>query len=149
MGKKMDLSCLDTVSACEAGTEIELKHPVTGAGLDVFVTVIGKDAQAVRDYNKSLGDEYLRRQSVARKRGKEDEVQTMNKFEDAAIEFLTVCTTGWRWGDKAVFPLQKSGKPLEELTFNVANAKRVFTELPEVRKQMDEAIADISNFIKL
>ena len=146
---KFDLSCLDTVAAAEAGAEVELRHPVTGAGLDVFLTVLGKDSEVVRDYNREKGNEYLRKASIARKRGKDDEIQTMEKFEASSIELLTVCTTGWRWGERAgVFPLQKSGQPIEELAFSVQNVKRLYTEMPEARKQADEAIADQANFIK-
>ena len=144
----LDLSCLDTVSAAEAGAEIELVHPLTRQGLGIFVTVIGMDSQTVRDYRREKADEYLRKQSIARK-GSQEEVQTMGKLDDSAIELLTVCTTGWRWGDKVgIFPLAKAGKPVEELAFNVPNVKRIYSELPEARKQLDEAIADRANFIK-
>ncbi len=144
-----DLTCLDTVTASETGAEIELRHPVTGEGLDVFITVLGKDAQQVRDYTREKADEYLRNIALAKRRGKAEEIQTMEKFDLSQIEFLTVCTVGWRWGDKqGVFPLQRAGKPIEELAFNVVNVKRLYTELPEAKKQIDEAINEAANFIK-
>lgn len=147
--KMPDLSCLDTVSASEAGAEIELRHPVTGAGLNVFITVLGSDARAVIDYKREKGDEYLRKMAVAKQRNKNDDIQTMTKLEASQIEFLTVCTIGWRWGARSgVFPFQKAGHPIEELAFNVQNVKRVYTELPAARQQIDEAIGDAANFIK-
>ncbi|MDD5385347.1 MAG: hypothetical protein PHG89_10770 [Gallionella sp.] len=150
MSKKnvVDMSCLDTSSACDEGAEIELKHPVTGAGLGIFVTVAGKDSTLFKDYLRDSINEELRRAHFNKKRGKDDEIPTVEKGEQRSIEMLTVCTLGWRWDDKAVFPLQKKGQPLEELAFNVANVKRVYTELPAARKQVDEAIGDLENFMK-
>lgn len=144
--KKIDLSCLDTVSACDAGAEIELRHPITNVGLGVFISIIGKDSAAFNDYLRQSVNDDLRKAHSSR--GKADEVPTIEKSEQRNIEILTVCTTGWRWSDKPVFPLQKAGKSIEELPFTVANVKRVYTELPAARKQVDEAIGDLGNFIK-
>ncbi len=142
-----DLSSLDTVSACDAGTEIELRHPVTNQGLGVFITVVGRDSVIFREYLRERVNDDLRRASLAKRRGKDEEIPTVEQGEQRGIELLTVCTLAWRWGDSPVFPFQKKGFPIEELAFNVPNVKRVYTELPAARKQVDEAIGDLANFM--
>jgi hypothetical protein len=147
--ENVDLSCLDTRSACDAGAEIELRHPVTNAGLGIFITVLGKDSSAFQDYVNHSINENVRKAQARRHTNKEPEIITAEQTEERTVEMLTVCTKSWRWGDKPVFPFQKMGSSLEELEFSVPNVKRVYSELPVVRKQIDEAIADLANFLKV
>lgn len=147
MARAPDFSALDTVSACDKGMEIELQHPVTHKGLGIFWGLLGRDSQVFRDQIRQNIDEATRRAAYARKRGKEDVPDTADRQEQRGIELLAVCSTGWRHGDKTTFPFQKQGTAMEELPFTTENVKRVLTELPEVRRQIDEAMADLENFM--
>lgn len=144
-----DFSALDTVTACDKGTEIELHHPVTNRGLGIFWSLLGRDSQVFRDHIRQNIDEATRRAANAKKRGKEDVPDTADKQEQRGIELLAACSTGWRYGDVKAFPFQKKGTPVEDLPFTQANVKRVLTELPEVRRQIDEAMADLENFMTI
>lgn len=149
MANAPDFSALDTVTACDKGTEIELYHPVTNKGLGIFWGLLGRDSQTFRDQIKQNIDEAMRRASQAKKRGKDVVDETADKQERRGIELLAACSTHWRYGDKKMFPFQKAGASIEELTFTPANVLRVLTELPEARRQVDEAMADLENFMKV
>ncbi len=149
MAKVHDFSALDTVSACDKGIEIELHHPVTHAGLGIFWTLLGRDSQVFRDQIRQNIDEATRRSAYARKRGKEDVPDTADIQEQRGISLLVACSVAWRYGEKNMFPFQKKGNALEELAFTPENVRRVLTELPEVRRQIDEAIGDLENFMKV
>ena len=65
--KAFDLADLDTVKACNAGAEIELKHPVTLAPVGIFVTVLGKDSDAFRGFMREVVDANLRQKAIGKK----------------------------------------------------------------------------------
>lgn len=143
----LDLASLDTSAACDKGAEIELRHPTTNEPLGLFVTVLGKDSQIFRDHVKQDVNARIRREALANKRGKDLPPPTAEEAEDKATELLVVCTLGWRQrveGDKFKETITFAG---EELAFTVANAKRVYESLLWFRRQVDEAIGDLENFI--
>lgn len=145
----LDLAALNTIAACEKGAEIELKHPVSSAPLGIFVTILGKDSETFRDYVKQETNARIRRQAMATRRGKELEPPTAEEAEERATELLVICIIGWRQKvegetDKFKDTITYAG---EELAFNVPNAKRLVTELLWFRKQIDEAIGDLENFM--
>lgn len=133
----LDLSALDTVAACDKGARIELRHPVTNEPLGVFITVLGKDSQAFRDHLRASINERLRREALAKRRGRDLEPMTVEVGEAEGIDLLVVCTVGWEG-------VTYKGQPLE---FNVPNARTLYADLPWVRKQVDEAIGDLENFM--
>lgn len=150
----IDLSELDTGAACDAGAEIEILHPKTRAGTGIFITVLGKDSEVFQEHQKHRLNERLRRDANNERRGKPADPPTAEEIEAKAIETLVLCTTGWRTeipvkdGKKG----EVENKPCllykgEELAFNVANAKRVYTEILEIRRQVDNAIGDLENFM--
>lgn len=141
--KAFDLGSIDTVAACNKGAEIELRHPATNEPLGIFWTVLGTDSDAFREYTKESLNDRIRKEALAKKRGRDVEVRTIEDSEQDTINLLTVCSTGWRSIDKPTIAFKG-----EELQFNVANVKRVLTELPWIRRQIDEAIGDLENFMK-
>ena len=135
--QSIDLATLDTTAACNKGAEIELKHPVTNAPLGVFITVLGRDSDTFKDYIRHSINDQIRKEAIAKKRGRDMEVQTLEMREADTIELLTVCTVGWK-------NVVMGGN---ELPFNVANAKRVYSDRPWIRQQVNEAIGDLENFM--
>lgn len=138
-----DLGNIDTVSACNAGFEVELRHPATNAPLGVFWTVLGSDSDVFRDYIKESTNERLRKDAMARKKGRDVEVKTIQDIEQETIDMLTLCSVGWRTGDAQTITFKG-----EILSFNVPNVKKVLTAMPWIRKQLDEAMSDLANFMK-
>lgn len=136
--KKIDLRSLDTGAACDKGFEFELVHPVSKEPVGSYVTVVGKDSKAFREHVRRASNDRLRRQAQQQRRGKDVEIPTVEQIETEAIELLVSCTTGWR-------EIELDG---EELKYSEANARKLYTELPWVRSQVDEAIGDLENFMK-
>ena len=146
MSKKneaFDLGSIDTVAACNKGFEVELKHPATKEPLGIFWSVLGSDSDTVREYTKEKINTNLRKEAAARKKGGEPDVRTVQDFERDSVEFLTICSVGWRTGESNTIKFRG-----EDLEFNVPNAKKVLTDMPWIRKQLDEAINDLENFMK-
>jgi hypothetical protein len=132
----IDLASLDLADACNKPYELELLHPVTKAPLGAFIGVLGKESDRFKDYIRTKVNDKLRRDAVNRKRGKDEEIRTVEQNEQEAIELLVVCTTHFR-------ELNFNG-PME---FSVANATKLYSERPWVREQVDAAITDIANFM--
>ena len=135
--KIVDLADLDTTAACDKGAEIELRHPVTNEPLGIFVTVLGKDSSAFKEYMRTAINDKLRKEAMAKKRGKDIDPATYEAAESETIDLLIVCTVGWR-------NMVMGGKQLE---FNVPNARTVYSTYSWIRKQVDEGISNLENFI--
>lgn len=142
----IDLASLDAATPCDAGAEIELVHPVSGAPIGVFVTVLGKYSKVFIDHTRRSSNEYLRKAQMLKKRGKDEEPATVEKFEEKSIELLVACTVGWRTGTKKAITFE--GKDLE---FSAVNAALIYgtPKLAWIRTQVDEGIADLGNFMKV
>lgn len=139
----IDLGNIDTVSACNAGFEVELRHPATNAPLGIFWDVMGSDSDAFRDYIKESTNERLRKEAMAKKKGRDIEVKTIQDFEQETINILTVCSLGWRTGDSPTITFKG-----ESLSFSVPNVKKVLSAMPWIRTQLDEAMGDLANFMR-
>jgi hypothetical protein len=142
----IDLASLDAATPCDAGAEIELLHPVSGVPVGVYITVLGKYSKVFLDHTRRASNEYLRKSQMLKKRGKDEEAVTVEKFEEKSVEMLVACTVGWRTGDKKVIIFE--GKDLE---FSTANAALIYgsPKLTWIRTQVDEGIADLGNFMKV
>jgi hypothetical protein len=149
--KGFDLAALDSGNACDKGAEIEivdLENRSTG----IFITVLGKDSQVFREHVKQDVNARIRREALASKRGKDVPPPTAEEAEAKATELLVICTLGWRQTvDTPEGEPEKSKATItygnEELAFNVPNCKRIYETLLPVRRQIDDAIGDLENFI--
>lgn len=139
----LDLASLDTVAACDAGAEIELLHPTTDAPLGIFISVLGRDSRVFKDYTRQSINTRLRKEAVNRKRGRDPEVATVEAAEEDSTAALVACTQGWRTGD--VKTLLFKG---QDLPFSPPNALLVYNALPWIKRQVDEGIGDLANFLK-
>jgi hypothetical protein len=133
-----DLSRFDTTAACDKGAEIELKDPVSNAPTGMFITLLGSDSTAFREYTRNKTNERLRKESIAAKRGKDAEIRTVEAIEQENLELLVSCTKGWRG-------ILVNGA---ELAFNVPNALQVYRNYPKIYEQVNDAIGDLGNFMK-
>lgn len=133
----IDLANIDLAKDCDAGFEFELTHPITKQGLGMFITVLGKESDVFRGLVRKRTNDRLRKQQDRQRRNKSEEVPTIEQIEAEAIDLLVTCTTGFR---ELVF----NGP----LTFTPENARKLYTERPWVRSQVDEAVGDLENFTK-
>jgi hypothetical protein len=136
MTKTIDLASLSTSAACDKGYELELTHPVTHDALGVFITVLGKDSSAFKQFIRTKANERIRRDLANQRRGKEADAPTVEQAERDAVELLVACTTGWR-------NVEFGGVKLE---FTPENAAKLYQE-GWIRAQVDEAVGDLGNFM--
>ena len=132
-----DFAIFDTVSACNHGAEIELKHPTSFMPTGAFISIVGKDSDRVLKAMHAKRNAAKMRVVMARKMGKDLEPETSEQEELDEIELLTNCITGWRG-------LNVGGAPLD---YNEANVRMILAKSPEIRRQVDRAITDLANFI--
>lgn len=132
-----DLSALDTIKACNAGAEIELLHPVTKRPLGMFISIVGKDSDAFQAYIADKTDADRAKDFQARRKNQVAEPKYFAEQKAENIQLLVNCTTGFR-------NVSFNGP----LSFNEANATKLYIGLPWVSEQVDKAIVDYENFIK-
>lgn len=149
----MDILGLDTQKACDKSIEIELLSPVDQKSTGIFISILGKDSKVCQDYNRDQMDEYLRKAHRAKKRGKEDELQTIAKLEKVNISQSVNCMTEWRQTKDVGSRKMDNSKPTitfgkEELEFNQANARKLLERLPWIALQIDDSREDLSLFMQ-
>lgn len=98
----MDITKFDAVKEANEGAELELFYK--GESTGVFLTVLGKTADVVRQHSKEAFKEYARQNSMAEKRGTLVEFQSaqVDKLEARSVENALVRVVGWR-GQKGDF----------------------------------------------
>lgn len=140
MEKVTSLSVFDTVAACNEGYELELLKP-NGDGSGIFISVLGKDSDEFKQFQREQRDAVNRKVMKARKRGQDVKMDSAEMSEEKEIDLLTRLTTGWR--NMPSFTVEG-----ELLSFNKENAAMLYTKFPSIKRQVDEASADMQNFIK-
>lgn len=127
----MDLKQLDTVTGANAGADMTVYTP-DGEKTDITIKLAGRDSDVFRKASRKNQDKRIK---MLQKRGR----QKMNaaEFEDESISLLADCTLGWD-------NLQENGKALE---FSKENAERLYTDYPDIRRQVDEFIGEPANFL--
>ena len=129
-----DLQLQDYSKSSEVGYEFELKLP-TGEGSGAFLTVIGDYSPTVKQYAKRKYQEFNQRQTIARRKGKEEEL-SLEDAENLAIEAALVRLIGWRG-------FTEEGK---EVKFSKDKAREVLTQHSWIRDQIQEESSDVGNF---
>jgi hypothetical protein len=137
--QSFDLSMFDTVSACNSGAKIELLKP-NGDGSGIFISVLGRDSDVYKTFEREQRDSMNRKIMLARKRGQDIRLDSAEMTEEKEIELLARLTTGWE--NVPAF----DGQGL--LPFSKDNAIALYTKYPSIRRQMDDASGDMQNFIK-
>lgn len=136
--KNYDLKAgMDTVAACNAGATIDILD-VSQRKTGMKITILGKDSDVFRETQRDNIDAHNARVALARQKGKPTPFQSQDEQEQEGIDLLVACTVGWE------------GVAIGEevLVFNVPNARRLYKEFPEVRRQVDSAIMDLEIFMK-
>ena len=129
-----DIVKQDFSASSEIGYEFELKLP-TGEGSGAFLTVIGDYSPTVKQYAKRKYQEFNQRQTIARRKGKEEEL-SLEDAENLSIEAALVRLIGWRG-------FTEEGK---EVKFSKDKAREVLTQHSWIRDQIQEESSDVGNF---
>lgn len=130
----MDLS---TLAVTSDGQKLELRHPVEGTllktdkGEPITITLVGTDSDVFRKAQRAILDRRLNQKGKTKLSSAE--------IEQEGITTLASCTVGWSG-------IKIDGK---ELPFSKDNVKALYgrADLPWIKDQVDEFIADRSNFM--
>lgn len=124
----IDFAALDVGPAHERGIEVQIKHPVTKAPLDAFITVRGDESPTVMNWQRS---QYNKDQ-----RAKKDEPKTLEQLEAWIVDKLITATISWRgvgWGAEA------------EIECTPENMRKIYAN-KRIREQLLEAMGEEANF---
>lgn len=133
-----DLTSLNTTKACNAGADVEIRHPVTNVPLGMTIRVLGRDSDTFKEHTRDTLNARLRREAMAAKRGKDADLRTVETIEQENMDLLVACTVGWNG-------VVLDGK---ELPFEEANIRKVYKDYPWIYDQVNEAIGTLENFLK-
>lgn len=152
-GKDFDLMELDTIAASDAGAMIEILHPVSKEPTPIRIKVLGKHSEVFRELVKERANKRVSEDFVNSRRGKFGKPRTAEQMEQEALTMLCACTIGWErdiTNDKGEVVETKQALLFdgEELSWSVPNGMKVYGRMLWIRKQVDDAIDDLENFIK-
>jgi hypothetical protein len=91
----IDITGFDAVKESEAGYDLELKTTDGVTGTGIVVSVIGKHSDAVMTFNQKRLNKMLRDEQMARRRGKDVELDA-EKLREQAREDAAVRVIGWK-----------------------------------------------------
>lgn len=134
--KGLNLSKLDTISACNKPVEIEIKD-LKGEPSGIFISVLGKDSDVVRGRMRAFSDEEIQADAMG------SAAPESERTDQRVTATLVAATTGWRSGDD---PALEWGD--ERLEFNADNAARVYAGVLPIREQVSAALFNLSLFMK-
>lgn len=121
-----DVNTIDLVPGAEQGAELQLRHPVTGDPIDIWVTVYGPDSRRAEESRAALN----------RAASTDPNPQADGKVRVA--EARAKITMNWRG----------MGWKGEELPFSYDNAVMVYTERQWIGDQVDSFHGRRANFFK-
>jgi hypothetical protein len=133
----MDISALNLSESSETGFEFEYIPESTGIGEGVFITVIGKHADKVKEWSRKALNDMRGREAMLIKKGKDD-FRKIEEDESFGIKQAAVTITGWRGISDGA----------NDLEYSAAMAVTLCTINPEIRTQVMAASEQMSNFTK-
>jgi len=108
-----------TADAHEAGAEMEVMHPATGEATGVFLLIRGVDSKTFRDASIEFN----------RKR-----MDKANDDKDIALDLTVAITAGWRG--------------IDDIEFSADAVRKLYTDSPAIRAQVDAFFTVRRNFMK-
>lgn len=129
----MDIANFDTRKTADKGHDLVIVD-VNGAKTDIVITIRGADSAA---YQSAMREQQRKRRQQFNKNPRRGILQTPEQDEEDALDLVVASTVAW-------IGIEKDGK---ELPFSEANARSLYTDYPAIREQVEQAIADRSNFL--
>ena len=134
-GTTFDLGAIITTDDSE-GEFLHLLNPGNGDpltkddGSSVGIYLLGRDSDAYRQAQRKVTNRRLSQKSSTS--------ITAERLESEANDILAHCTVSWNG-------IVYKG---EELECNAANAKRIYKEIPWLKEQVDEFVAERANYLE-
>lgn len=137
--KHLSLDQFDLGTKSNEGVDIELKNPVNGQGLGIFITVVGRYSEKYQAAVREVSN--LSIKSAANKKEKLDIVSEAN---ERGTQLLARSTLGWRTeADPTIFFHGKD----QAFSYDAAVELYKSTSLPWVKEQVDSAVHSNANFM--
>jgi len=114
----MNFEDLLTADAHEDGAEMEVLHPATGEKTGVFLMIRGVDSKSFRKASADFN----------RKKAKGDD------HDSLAMDLTVAITAGWRG--------------IKNMEFSPDAARKLYTDSPAIRNQVDSFFTVRRNFMK-
>jgi len=92
----LDITSFDAVADSDGGFEFELLGTDGMTGTGVYVTVLGRHADAVVAWGNKVFNATTRETQMAARKGKMVEPKTLDELRDQNIEGAVIRVTGWR-----------------------------------------------------
>lgn len=129
----MDLAQLDINRVADAGLECQVRHPITDAPLDIWITLMGADSQAYR----TAMLERVRDLQRARPVDGDVPERSAAQIEEDAVVVCARCTRGWR------------GVQIDGVDFphSPENAEALYRRFAWLRYQVNEFIEERDRFL--
>lgn len=136
-----NFDAVDYETACDTPFEFELKHPETGDGMNVFLSVVGTESATFKNYVRREGDKARRRNLERELKNEKPDILPMKEEEEMTAAALAACVTAWRTGDEPVIVWGD-----RRLECNHANATEWLTRFAFARSQVNAEASKIANF---
>ncbi len=128
---------LAQLTPVEDGVPMEVVHPETGQvlrdadGKALTITVLGEDSEVYQAHERQSTNRRLKQAQRGRRGG-----MTAEQIQAETLELVVACTVGW------------SGIVYEgaALPFSATNARKLYTALPWLRRQVEQFMGDAGNF---
>lgn len=111
---------------------IQIKHPNTGKDIGLAIDIVSLTDDRVKTVERQ------NRNKIMRKGMRKVSAESVDQSAD---DILIAAMTGWAWADDATFHGEQPG-------FNSENVQAVIDELPFVRSQIDEELANEADFFQ-
>jgi hypothetical protein len=131
---------LATLAPKETGATVAILHPVTRLETGITVTVLGTDSDVCKKVQRKQLNRRLELQTKSRSNKFS---MTAEELEKEALDVLVACVVGWHTGERPEIEMNEG----EWLPCTPDNVKRVLTELPWLKEQLDQEIGDRANFL--
>jgi hypothetical protein len=142
----MALAELSPKQAAETGVEITLFHPKTNLPLNERITVYGSDSEVVKRIQRKQLNRRLERSQ--RNRNNKGTV-TAEESEAEGLDLLVGSVKEWRTVSEDAASRPEIELAVGEwLPCTPENVRRVFEELPWMKEQVDQGVADRANFLQ-
>jgi hypothetical protein len=137
--KAMSLDQFDLGTKSNEGVDIELKNPVNGQGLGIFITVVGRYSERYQAAVREVSN-----QSIKVAANKKEKMDIVTEANERGTQLLARSTLGWRTDDSRTIFFH--GKD-QQFSFDAAIELYKSVSLPWVKEQVDAAVHSNANFM--
>lgn len=129
----VDIDAFNAVAESEQGFDLSIKSADGVTDTGVILTVIGKHADAVAAFHRTLLNKLLRDEALAKRKGNNAELPDLDKLKEQSRQDCLVRVIGW--------------KNVKQ-EFSKDALHRALTRNPHWIDQITEASDDLGNFTK-